>query len=71
VQLHDSPDDYFTEFMAATKKLLEENAEENEFFKKVYESQKAFAKDAVPYWAQAQRTNANLAGEYAKQLKNE
>jgi hypothetical protein len=30
---------------------------------------KEFADTAVPFWAQAQRTNANLAEEYVKTLK--
>lgn len=68
VILHDTPADYFTEYMAAANKALEKNAEENAFFKKVWDSQKAFARTAVPYWAQAQRTNANLGEAYAKTL---
>lgn len=71
VILHDTPADYFTEYMAAANKALEQNAEENAFFKKVWDSQKAFAKTAVPYWAQAQRTNANLGEAYAKTLKKQ
>ena len=34
---------------------------ESPFFKKVWDSMKEFADSAVPFWAQAQRTNANLA----------
>lgn len=71
VILHDTPADYFTEYMAAANKALEKNAEENAFFKKVWDSQKAFARTAVPYWAQAQRTNANLGEAYAKTLKKQ
>jgi len=69
VQVHDTPDDYFTEYMAAAKKVLEKNASENAFFKKVFDSQEAFAKQAIPFWAQAQRANANLGEAYAKSLK--
>jgi TRAP-type mannitol/chloroaromatic compound transport system substrate-binding protein len=43
VQLHDTPADYFPAYMNAAKALLEKNAAENAFFKKVYDSQKAFA----------------------------
>jgi TRAP-type mannitol/chloroaromatic compound transport system substrate-binding protein len=53
------------------RQLLEKNAAENAFFKKVYDSQKAFARTAVPYWAQAQRTNANLGAAYAETLKKQ
>jgi TRAP-type mannitol/chloroaromatic compound transport system substrate-binding protein len=69
VQLHDTPADYFKEYMVATKALLEKHAAENAFFKKVYDSQKAFANSTIPFWAQAQRTNANLAEAYAASLK--
>ena len=69
VQVHDTPDDYFKEYMAAAKKVLEQNAAENPFFKKVFDSQEAFAKQAIPFWAQAQRANANLGEAYATTLK--
>jgi TRAP-type mannitol/chloroaromatic compound transport system substrate-binding protein len=64
----DTPDEYFTEFMAATQKILEQNAAENDFFREVLESQRAFAEVAVPYWSQAQHTNSVLAEEYASQV---
>ena len=69
VILHDTPADYFTEYMAAARKTLQKNAEENEFFKKVWDSQKAFAEIAVPFWAGAQTSNANLGQAFAKSLK--
>ncbi|MGI9371469.1 MAG: TRAP transporter substrate-binding protein [Hyphomicrobiales bacterium] len=68
VQLHDTPKDYFSEYMSAANKALEKNAAENAFFKKVWDSQKAFAKTAVPFWAGAQTSNANLGRAYADQL---
>ena len=69
VILHDTPADYFTEYMEAAKASLEKNAAENAFFKKVWESQKAFADVAVPFWAGAQTSNANLGQAYAKSKK--
>ena len=71
VILHDTPADYFTEYMNAAKATLENNAAENEFFKKVWDSQKAFAETAVPFWAGAQMSNANLGMAFAKQQKEE
>jgi TRAP-type mannitol/chloroaromatic compound transport system substrate-binding protein len=71
VQVHDTPADYFTEYMNAAKAAFEKNAAENAFFKKVWDSQKAFADVAVPFWAGAQQTNASLANAYAKQLKKQ
>lgn len=67
VVLHDTPADYFTEYMNAAKATLEKNAAENEFFKKVWDSQKAFAEVAVPFWAGAQMSNASLGMAFAKQ----
>jgi len=69
VQLHDTPQDYFTEYMTAARASLEKNAAENAFFKKVWDSQKAFAEVAVPFWAGAQTSNANLGRAFADSLK--
>ena len=69
VQLHDTPKDYFTQYMAAAKALLEKNAAENEFFAEVWQSQKDFAEIAVPFWAGAQTSNANLGKAFADSLK--
>jgi TRAP-type mannitol/chloroaromatic compound transport system substrate-binding protein len=69
VILHDTPADYFTEYMDAARAALEKNAAENEFFAKVWQSQKDFAKVAVPFWAGAQQSNAALGKAYADQLK--
>ena len=69
VQLHDTPADYFKEYMEAAKASLERNAKENAFFKKVWDSQKAFADVAVPFWAGAQMSNASLGMAYAKSKK--
>lgn len=69
VQLHDTPDDYFTEYMAAARATLEKNAAENEFFAEVWESQREFAETAVPFWAGAQTSNAQLGRAFADSLK--
>ena len=69
VILHDTPADYFTEYMNAARATLEKNAAENEFFAKVWNSQKAFAEVAVPFWAGAQASNANLGQAFAKSLQ--
>jgi TRAP-type mannitol/chloroaromatic compound transport system substrate-binding protein len=66
VILHDTPADYFPAYMNAAKAALEKNAAENEFFKKVWDSQKAFAEIAVPFWAGAQTSNAALGNAFAK-----
>ena len=69
VILEDTPADYFTEYMAAAKKLLEEAAAENEFFAEVWQSQKDFADVAIPFWAGAQTSNAGLGRAHAATLK--
>ena len=69
VILHDTPADYFTEYMQAAKAALETNAAENEFFAEVWQSQKDFAEIAVPFWAGAQTSNANLGRAFADSLK--
>lgn len=69
VILHDTPADYFTEYMAAARASLEKNAEENEFFAEVWNSQKAFAETAVPFWAGSQASNAALGKAFADTIK--
>ena len=69
VILEDTPADYFTEYMAAAKKLLEEASAENEFFAEVWQSQKDFADIAIPYWSGAQTSNAGLGRAHAATLK--
>ena len=68
VILHDTPPEYFKEYGAAAMKNFEKNAAANPFFKKVWESQKAFAETAIPFWASAQKSNAGLGMAYADEL---
>lgn len=69
VKLHDTPADYFSQYMTAAKASLEKNAADNAFFAKVWQSQKDFADIAVPFWAGAQASNASLGKAYADTLK--
>ena len=69
VILHDTPTDYFSEYMAAALATLNKNAEENEFFNEVYTSMKNFADIAVPFWSGAQMSNAKLGMAHAATLK--
>lgn len=69
VHLHDTPEDYFPAYMNAARAALEKNAAENEFFAKVWKSQRDFAEIAVPFWAGAQTSNANLGRAFADSLK--
>jgi len=69
VILHDTPADYFPAYMAAAKASLEKNAAKNEFFAKVWQSQKDFADIVVPFWSGAQTSNAKLGMAHAATLK--
>jgi TRAP-type mannitol/chloroaromatic compound transport system substrate-binding protein len=68
VQLHDTPAEYFEAYGAAAMKSFEKNAADNAFFKKVWDSQKAFAEYAIPFWAGAQKSNAGIGAAYARVL---
>lgn len=68
VQLHETPPDYFVEYAAAAQRVFEGHAATNPFFKEVWESQKAFAEVAIPFWASAQQSNASITGAYAAKL---
>ena len=69
VILHDTPPAYFKEYGDAAMKNFEKNAAANPFFKKVWDSQKAWAETAIPFWARAQKANASMSGAYAEVLK--
>ena len=69
VILHDTPADYFPAYMGAVAKLTEKYREENAFFNEVWESMRDFADVAVPFWAGAQATNANLGKAYVDSKK--
>ncbi|MEM9735810.1 MAG: TRAP transporter substrate-binding protein [Pseudomonadota bacterium] len=69
VILHDTPADYFPAYMNAARASLEKNAQENEFFATVWQSQRDFAEIAVPFWAGAQQSNAQLGKAFADSLK--
>ena len=69
VIVHDTPADYFKEYGAAALKNFEKNAAANPFFKKVWESQKTWADVAIPFWAEAQKANANMSAAYNETLK--
>jgi TRAP-type mannitol/chloroaromatic compound transport system substrate-binding protein len=69
VQAHDTPPEYYAAFMAAAKKVYAEQAAKNAFFKKVLDSQTAFAKDVVPYWVSIQKLNTSVGEAYLKDAK--
>ena len=50
VTIHDTPRDFYPEFVRATNVVLERYAAKDPFFKQVLDSQRDFAKTVVPYW---------------------
>lgn len=50
VQIHDTPQDLYPAFLKSSKAVMEKYSAKDAFFKKVADSQKAFAELTVPYW---------------------
>ncbi|MCK6450625.1 MAG: TRAP transporter substrate-binding protein [Alphaproteobacteria bacterium] len=68
VTIHDTPKDFFPEFVRATNVVLTKYAAKDAFFKEVLESQRSFAKTVVPYWTKILDLYSNL-GNAALQQK--
>ena len=62
VTLFDAPPDYAPAFIAASKKVLSKYESEDPFFKKVLESQRAFAQPVVPYSKEGAKLSQFIAG---------
>ncbi|HQU49870.1 MAG TPA: hypothetical protein PLM09_12225 [Casimicrobiaceae bacterium] len=60
VNIHDTPKDFFPEFVRATTVVLDRYAAKDAFFKETLDSQRAFAKVVVPYWTKILDLYANL-----------
>jgi len=50
VEIHDTPKDFFPEFVRATNVVLDRYSAQDPFFKEVLDSQRKFATTVVPYW---------------------
>lgn len=50
VKILDTPKDFYPQFVKAANQVFDKYAAQDPFFKKVLDSQRAFAKDVVPYW---------------------
>ena len=59
-QIHDTPKDFFPEFVRATNVVLDRYAAKDAFFKQVLDSQRNFAKIVVPYWTKILDLYSNL-----------
>jgi TRAP-type mannitol/chloroaromatic compound transport system substrate-binding protein len=62
VTMFDAPADYAPAWIAASRKVLGALEENNEFFKKVLDSQRAFAKLVVPYTRETSKLSTLIAG---------
>ena len=60
VEIHDTPKDFFPEFVRATNVVLDRYAAKDAFFKEVLDSQRNFAKTVVPYWTKIIDLYSNL-----------
>ncbi len=60
VTIHDTPKDFFPEFVRATNVVLDRYAAKDAFFKQVLDSQRNFAKTVVPYWTKILDLYSNL-----------
>jgi len=60
VQIHDTPKDFFPEFVRATNVVLDRYAAKDAYFKQVLDSQRSFAKVVVPYWTKILDLYSNL-----------
>ena len=60
VKVKNTPEDYFKEYKSAATIFLEEKAAANDFFAKVWQSQKDFAIIGLPYWSKTQTSSKLL-----------
>ena len=58
--IHDTPKDFFPEFVRATNVVLDRYSAKDAFFKQVLDSQRNFAKTVVPYWTKILDLYSNL-----------
>jgi TRAP-type mannitol/chloroaromatic compound transport system substrate-binding protein len=63
VTVHDTPKEFFKEFVRATNVVYDRESARNALFKEVLSSQRAFAKVVVPYWTKISGLYYNLGVE--------
>jgi TRAP-type mannitol/chloroaromatic compound transport system substrate-binding protein len=62
VTMFDAPADYAPAWIKSAKKVLATFEEKDAFFKKVLESQRAFAKVVVPYTKETSKLSTLISG---------
>lgn len=60
VTIHDTPRDFFPEFVRATNVVLDRYSTKDAYFKQVLDSQRQFAMTVVPYWTKILDLYSNL-----------
>ena len=60
--MFDAPADYAPAFIKSAKKVLGELEKKDPFFKKVLDSQRAYAKVVVPYTRETSKLSTLIAG---------
>jgi len=53
VEVRDTPEEFYEEYIRSSRKILEHHATRDPFFRKVLASQEAFADLVAPYWTKA------------------
>lgn len=66
VTIHDTPLDFYPQFVRATKVVLDRYSSKDPFFKEVVDSQRDFAKTVVPYWTKILDLYSNLGNAALK-----
>ena len=61
VTIHDTPKEFFKEFVRATNVVYDKESTVNPLFKEVLDSQRAFARTVVPYWTRINGLYYNMA----------
>lgn len=63
VTVHDTPKEFFSAFLKATNLVYDREAGRNAFFREVLDSQRAFARNVVPYWTRINGLYYNMGVE--------
>ena len=66
ITVHDTPEEYFSEFVKAQNEIIGDYLEDNEFFAEVYESQADYAEMVYPYHSRIVELYNNVITEAEK-----
>ena len=69
VEIRDTPEEFYPEFIRATNIVLDRYAEKDAFFKEVLDSQREFSKTVVPYWTKILDLYSRMGNSALEQAK--